>query len=94
MDDIITIGIIGDYDEKKVSHPATNEAIDHVVKYLHMNAKFSWLPTPFLLTEKGVESLWNCDAGWASSGSPYDSLDGAINGIRIAHESGRPFTGA
>ena len=93
MESTINIGIIGDYDENKVSHPATNEAIKHAVEYLHLNTKFSWLPTPSLLIEKGVKSLWNCDAVWASSGSPYESLDGAINAIRIAREIGKPFIG-
>lgn len=93
MTGTITISIIGDYDEKKVSHPATNESINHAVDYLHLNTKFNWLPTPSLLTEKGVKSLRDCDAVWASSGSPYESLDGAINAIRIARESGKPFIG-
>ena len=93
MERTITIGIIGDYDEKKVSHPATNEAIKHAIDYLHLNAEFSWLPTPSLLTEKGLKSLENFNAVWASSGSPYASLDGAINAIRMARESGKPFIG-
>jgi CTP synthase (UTP-ammonia lyase) len=93
MNSTITIGIIGDYDEKKVSHPATNEAIKHAIDYLHLNIKFNWLPTNSFLAEKGLKSLLDYDAIWASSGSPYDSLDGAINAIRIARESGKPFIG-
>jgi CTP synthase (UTP-ammonia lyase) len=89
----ITVGIIGDYDENKISHPATNEAIKHAGDYLHINIKFTWLPTPSFLTEKSLKSLLNYDALWASSGSPYRSLDGAINAIRVARESGKPFIG-
>jgi CTP synthase (UTP-ammonia lyase) len=93
MSSTIKIGIIGDYDEKKVSHPATNEALKHAGDYLHVNIKFDWLPTPFFLTDKGLKDLLNYDALWASSGSPYKSLDGAINAIRVARESGKPFIG-
>ena len=89
----ITISIIGDYDEKKVSHPATNESIKHAADYLHLNTKFNWLSTKSLLTEKGIKSLLDCDVVWASSGSPYESLDGAVHAIRIARESGKPFIG-
>ena len=93
METTITIGIIGDYDEKKVSHSATNEAIMHAADYLHIRVRFNWLPTPSLLTEKGLKSLRDYDAVWASSGSPYESLNGAINAIRVARESGKPFIG-
>jgi CTP synthase (UTP-ammonia lyase) len=93
MGSTITIGIIGDYDEKKVSHPATNEAIKHAGDYHHINIQFDWLPTSSFLTEKGLKSLLNYDAIWASSGSPYKSLDGAINAIRVARESRKPFIG-
>jgi CTP synthase (UTP-ammonia lyase) len=93
MGGTIKIGIIGDYDEYKISHPATNEAIKHAGEYHHINVKFDWLPTPSFLTEKGLKRLLDYDAIWASSGSPYKSLDGAINAIRVARESGKPFIG-
>jgi len=33
------------------------------------------------------------DALWAAPGSPYHSLEGAIQGIRFAREHDRPFFG-
>jgi CTP synthase (UTP-ammonia lyase) len=89
----INIGIIGDYDEKKTSHPATMAAIKHASKYLAVETTVAWLPTPWFLTGKSLERLGQLDAMWASSGSPYASMEGAIEGIRLARETGRPFIG-
>jgi CTP synthase (UTP-ammonia lyase) len=91
MGRIINIGVIGDYDEGKVSHPATDAAIRHAADSLSVAASVAWLPTRGFLAEKGGEDLMQYDAIWASSGSPYRSMEGAINGIRLARESGRPF---
>jgi CTP synthase (UTP-ammonia lyase) len=93
MDRAVTIGIIGDYDEKKTSHPATNNAIRHAADFLSIKAKATWLPTPSFLTKEGQPKLEEFDAIWASPGSPYRSMDGAIEGIRLAREIGRPFIG-
>jgi CTP synthase (UTP-ammonia lyase) len=86
----VTIGIIGDYDEKKTSHPATNSAIRHAADYLSLKADVTWLPTPSFLKKGGLPEL---DGVWASSGSPYRSLEGALNAIRAARKAGRPFIG-
>lgn len=89
----INIGILGDFDPNKISHPATNAAIHHAAKYLSTEANITWIPTPSLLTQKGQESLVKFDCFWASSGSPYQSMDGMIKGIQIARELDRPFIG-
>lgn len=91
MKQTISIGIIGDFDPQKISHPATNAAINHSAKYLSVEANITWLPTTSLLTDKGQKSLANFDCIWASSGSPYKSMEGAIKGIRIAREMDKPF---
>ena len=93
MNRTIDIGIIGDYDINKTSHPATNHAILHAADHLSTQAKINWLPTPSFLTEEGQKKLEQFDAIWASSGSPYQSLKGALEGIKRARESGRPFVG-
>jgi CTP synthase (UTP-ammonia lyase) len=89
----INIGIIGDYDVNKVSHAATNTAITHAAKQLSLATNVVWLPTPTLLTEEGQQKLTLFDAIWASPGSPYQSLEGALIGIKLARESQRPFIG-
>jgi CTP synthase (UTP-ammonia lyase) len=93
MSQTVNIGIIGDYDEKKTSHPATNQALRHAADYLPIEASVTWLPTLSFLTKEGQQKLGQFDAVWASPGSPYRSMEGAIEGIRLAREMGRPFTG-
>jgi CTP synthase (UTP-ammonia lyase) len=89
----ISIGIIGDYDEKKVSHPATMRSIEHASQHLSVIARVAWLPTPSFLAGECRKKLRRFDALWASSGSPYVSMEGAIEGIRLTRETGRPFIG-
>lgn len=89
----VTIAIIGDYDEDKVSHPATNLAIRHAAERLSLKVNVTWLPTPSFLAEGTVNRLDAFDAIWASSGAPYLSPEGMINAIRFARESGKPFIG-
>ncbi len=89
----ITIGVLGDYDPNKISHPATNSAIQHAARQLSTEIQITWVPTLSLLTPKGRESLKNFDGLWASAGSPYQSMDGMIQGIQIARELDRPFIG-
>ena len=93
MNQTVNIGIIGDFDQNKPSHKATNAAIEHAAKYLSVKVSVTWLPTPSFLTKAGRKKLEPCDAIWASSGSPYRSLKGAIRGIQLAREMKRPFIG-
>lgn len=93
MNRTVNIGIIGDYDLNRSSHPATNAAIEHAAKYLSVKAIVTWLPTPSFLTQEGRKKLERFDAIWASSGSPYQSMEGAINAIKLAREMERPFIG-
>ena len=89
----IDVGVLGDFDPNKISHPATNDAIHHAAKYLSVEANITWIPTPSLLTAEGQKSLAEFDCLWASSGSPYQSTPGMIKGIQVARELDRPFIG-
>lgn len=90
---IINVGIVGDFDPGKVSHPATDSAIRHAAKCLSVEASITWLPTPTILAAKGQNKLERFDCLWASSGSPYKSRDGAIRAIAFAREKNYPFIG-
>jgi len=89
----IRIGIIGDFDPNKISHPATVDAIHHAAGHLSVEIQITWLPTPSILTKEGQECVKELDCIWASSGSPYKSMDGMIRGIQIAREMDKPFIG-
>lgn len=53
--------------------------------------EFNWLPTALLDT--GEVELQNYYGFWCAPGSPYKSMNGAINGIKYARENNRPFIG-
>jgi CTP synthase (UTP-ammonia lyase) len=89
----LRIGIIGDFDPAKPSHLATDKAIRHAVGRLSVDAEVRWLPTPSLLESGAHATLEGCDGLWASPGSPYLSMEGALAGIRFAREHDRPFLG-
>ncbi len=93
MSHAINIGIIGDFDQNRPSHKATNEAINHAANRLSTKADITWLPTPSFLTETGQERLGQFDGVFVAPGSPYQSLDGALQGIQLAREQDRPFLG-
>jgi CTP synthase (UTP-ammonia lyase) len=93
MDRSITVGIIGDYNPELRFHIATNEALKHAAKALSLKLDFEWVATGALENASEQKRLERFDALWGSPGSPYKSMEGALQGIRFARERGRPFIG-
>jgi len=89
----VSIGIIGDFDSDKPSHPATNDALYHAADYLSLGVNITWIPTASIVVKEGTKRLEQFDGLWASPGSPYQSMDGALRGIQFAREHNRPFLG-
>jgi CTP synthase (UTP-ammonia lyase) len=89
----LQIGIIGDYNPDSRYHIATEEALGHAATALSISIESSWIPTQSL--ESGpVEKILNpFHALWCSPGSPYKSMDGALQAIKFAREQGWPFVG-
>ena len=88
----VRVGIIGDRDPGKPSHTATDAALDHAEGLLGVCIEVEWLPTE-LLEKSTNERVERFDAFWCAPGSPYESMDGAIEMIRAVRESGKPFIG-
>jgi CTP synthase (UTP-ammonia lyase) len=86
------LAIIGDFDAAYPSHPATNEAIDAAAAALGAAVDVTWVPTPVIAAE-GPGMLDGFDGIWCSPGSPYRSMEGALDAIRFARERGKPFVG-
>ena len=93
MGGAVRIGVIGDFNPEYPSHTATDAAIAHAAASLSVAADVRWLPTPSLCGPDAGAILEPCDGLWASPGSPYRSMEGALAGIRFARERGRPFVG-
>jgi CTP synthase (UTP-ammonia lyase) len=93
MNQPLKVGIIGDYDPKSRFHAASNEALDHAASILSVSVGSTWLPTLSLTDRSGRATLKQFDALWCGPGSPYKSMDGALEAIRFARELGWPFIG-
>lgn len=88
--DAARIGIIGDYDPEKVSHPETAEAIRHAADRFSIDATIDWIASPELSEVDPTDRLARYDGLFASPGF-CKNLDGALRGIQYARESGKPF---
>lgn len=87
------IGIIGDFNPASRHHHATHESIRHAALALGSPVEITWLPTPELEGIHASADLDLYDGLWCAPGSPYDSMQGALDGIRYARERGKPFIG-
>jgi CTP synthase (UTP-ammonia lyase) len=89
----ITIGIIGDFNANSFSHIATNQAIQHAATHLALKVKVDWLPTPSFQKNSIQNTISQYNGLFASPGSPYRNMEGAIEGIKLAREMNLPFIG-
>lgn len=83
----VRIGVIGDFNEGNATHVATNTGIQHAGDALGREFHVVWLPTDEPQDFGAFAGLF------CSPGSPYRSLEGALEGIRYARENGVPFLG-
>lgn len=90
MDSIIKIGIVGDYDGRP-SHIATEEAIKHSAKKLGLEVTSTWLSTASF--DNSAQELQTYHGIWCAPGSPFISMNGALNAIQFAREHNYPFLG-
>jgi CTP synthase (UTP-ammonia lyase) len=89
----LRIGIIGDYNPALRYHLATNASIQHAAASLSLRIEIEWLPTPELKWVFTTAKLDGFDGLWCAPGSPYASMEGALDGIRAAREKGKAFIG-
>jgi CTP synthase (UTP-ammonia lyase) len=93
MNENLTLGLIGDRlpEYRRAQHAAV-EMIKRAAEELDVPTEIRWLPTPALENDCEAQ-LEGTDALWASPGSPYLSIEGALAGIRFARERGWPLLG-
>lgn len=88
----VRIGIIGDYDPEKISHPETTQAIQHAAHQLSVDVTVDWIASTDLADGDPTERLAGYHGLFASPGF-YHNVDGGVRGIQYARESGKPFVG-
>ena len=92
MGETVRVGVIGDRVPRFIPQEAIAASLTHSARQLGRDVDVTWFATPSL--EHGADaSLAGCDALWCAPGSPYLSLDGALEGIRVARASDTPFLG-
>jgi CTP synthase (UTP-ammonia lyase) len=91
-DGALRIGIIGDFNRHKHSHWATEAALFHAAAQLGRHVAPRWFGTRQLALE-GPGPLTELDGIWGAPGSPWESVDGKLIGIRFARERGVPYLG-
>jgi CTP synthase (UTP-ammonia lyase) len=91
LNQLLNIGIVGDFNPDYPSHTATNEALQHAARALSVKIEHVWIPTEVI--EEDITLLAKYDAYWCSPGSPYKSMTGALRSIQYARKGGHPFIG-
>lgn len=93
MRNALRVGIVGDYNLASRYHAATDAALRHAGDALDVQVEVTWVPTPAVDETSAEKMLGQFDALWCAPGSPYESMEGALAGIRYARAQGRPFVG-
>jgi CTP synthase (UTP-ammonia lyase) len=92
MSEQVTVAIVGDHDPSSVTHRATDASLDHSAAALGVDLAYRWVPTPDLAANAG-RALAGDSAVWIAPGSPYASMQGALEAIRLAREERVPLIG-
>ncbi len=89
----VRLGVIGDFNPSNETHRATNDALSHSADALGAAVSVEWIPTPELDGPPVDTMLQRFHGLWCAPASPYQSMNGALKGIRFARERGWPFFG-
>ena len=73
-----TIAIVGDHNPSYLTHALTDQA------FSDLGAPFEWVPTPRVLESPGVLGAYG--GILMAPGTPYESMDGALEAVRYARE--------
>ena len=79
------VAVIGDFDAANRTHAFTNAALHH------LGLPVEWIPT--MTVGRPEVTLAGYDGLFISPGSPYVSMEGALEAIRYARERGVPLVG-
>jgi CTP synthase (UTP-ammonia lyase) len=86
------LAIIGDFTPEYRPHVATNEAIEHCWQKGDSNLAYEWIPTGYILPNlDAIQATYH--GYWIAPGSPYKSMEGALEIIRYARTHGIPTLG-
>lgn len=85
------IALVGDYSAEVVAHRAIPQALSLARAALAANFEWEWFQTRDIADAQRDLALFS--AVWVVPASPYENMDGALDAIRFARETRRPFLG-
>jgi CTP synthase (UTP-ammonia lyase) len=88
----IRIALVGDYNPEVVAHRAIPEALKLAAAHAGRAVEGVWVGTASL-GEDVPAQLASFDGIWCVPASPYANTAGALEAIRFARASGRPYLG-
>lgn len=88
----VRVAVVGDRLSKFTPQDSIEVALQHSADVLGTTVDVTWFDTPSLAAGAD-EYLARADAVWCAPGSPFLSMNGALEGIRFARENRRPFLG-
>jgi CTP synthase (UTP-ammonia lyase) len=80
---MIRIGVVGNYRDDSETHRATDAAVEHAAEGQGWTAEVTWIPIPDL-EGTAAQMLARFHALWIAPGSPYQSMQGALDAITYA----------
>ena len=87
----VRIALVGNKSKASIAHMAIPLSIDLSAIALSIEVSCSWIPTESI--SKNSSPLLKYHAIWCVPGSPYKSMEGALNAIKLARENKIPFLG-
>src|SRR5689334_4524942 len=88
----VRIAIVGDFQPEHDTHPATRAAIGHASARSGHDHEAVWVATPDV-AGRAAEVLAGFHGVWIAPGSPYASMQGALDAITWAREERVPLLG-
>jgi CTP synthase (UTP-ammonia lyase) len=92
MQDTLALAIVGEFTPSFLPHTKTEEALEHMRAALRIDIRTIWISTADLVA-RADSNLARFDAIWIAPGSPYKTMQGALDAIRYAREARKPTLG-
>jgi len=85
------VALVGDFSAEVLAHRAIPWALELAGSAAGAKISWRWFPTDVI--RDASNDLAGCAAVWVVPASPYANIAGALDAIRWARETGRPFLG-
>ena len=88
---IPTLALVGDYSAEVIAHRAIPRALELARDEIRASLTWEWVPTRDI--RRAARDLARFAAVWLVPASPYENMAGALDAVRFARETQRPFLG-